>query len=399
MGDVVIEGDMRSDLQKLVSILINVIKENLYKELSFLKGRAGQLLFLYEAAKYDNGLIDADWLSEQLNSLISEAKAVLPDCSISYGMSGIAWLYQYILESENESTSSLGNVDLTFSAVLSTEVWNGEFEYILGLAGYTPFLSRRHQTSIGKKNVLSLLKFFRGLATYEDDDCFWQTPLSSSFRINTASPNYTEINLGLAHGHTSVLAALVSMSKIPALAVDAKMLLNSGCNWLIKQQQDPLVYGSFFPAVCGMNKQSRLGWCYGDATIALTLARASKILKRDDLECLSRKIATHSSQRHSSAAVFDAGLCHGSSGLALVFYLLFLELGDSVLKDTALRWVSNFQIEFNVKGLKGISKALDRAGMEREESFCLLEGYAGVGLVIITLLTQKSDWVDALLLA
>ena len=388
---------------QVLHLLIEKVTASSSTSVALLSGRAGQLLFLYQAAQLHTSQIDVNWLSAEISTLIANAKTVLPDCSMAYGMAGIAWFYQYVLQDQQESAEENAAVDNLFAQLLSVHKWQGEYEYILGLAGYAPYLARRTHTELGKKNALALIQHFSQLAAMAGGLANWLTSHGSAFRMNKNSLAQTEINLGLAHGNTGVLAALLTLSSDPAVADSAKPLLSAGCDWLVLQQQDAGLFGSYFANLSHLRSKSRLGWCYGDLTIALTLARAGRLLQRQTYTDFARMIALHSACRDAvDAQIYDTGLCHGSSGLALIFRLLYRELHDPELLTAAIRWQDFYLQQFQQQGLSALHKWIgditpgDRR--KREEDVGLLEGYAGIGLSLLCGLGQEPDWVDALLL-
>lgn len=391
-----------SDL--LLQALIDKVRESHSATFALLAGRAGHLLFLYEAAKCRDSKIDLNWLSDEISALIAEAKAVLPDCSMAYGMAGIAWFYQYVLQDQQESDVENAAVDSLFSELLAVNNWQGEYEYVLGLAGYAPYLARRTHTEQGKKNAFALIQHFSKLAVIADGLAYWPTSAKSAFRMNKNSPEQAEVNLGLAHGNAGVLAALLTLSREPSVADAARPLLVAGCDWLLLQKQDVTMCRSYFSNLSHLQTKSRLGWCYGDLSIALTLGRAGKLLQQQQYIDSALVIALHAASRDAAdAQIYDAGLCHGSSGLALIFKLLYRELKAPELLEAAIRWQNFYLQQYQQQGLSALHKWIgdvepgDRR--KREEDLGLLEGYAGIGLSLLTGLGQEPDWVDALLLA
>lgn len=388
----------------LLKLLTDKISASTCASVPLLAGRAGQLLFLYEAAKYHQGQIDLNWLSEEISQVILLAKKVLPDCSMAYGMAGLAWFYQYVLQDQQESDAENDVVDRMFAEILSVDHWQGEYEYIIGLAGYAPYLARRTHTRQGKANALALVEHFSKLAVIENGVAYWPTSSVSAFRMNKTAVEQTEINLGLAHGNTGVIAALLRLSQNPSIAETAVPLLKAACDWLMQQQQDVKSYRSFFSNLSHLQAKSRLGWCYGDLTIALTLARAGRLLAQPHYTELALAIALHAASRDAAdAQIYDAGLCHGSSGLALIFKLLDREFHAPEIAEAATRWHNFYLQQYQQQGLAALHKWVgdlepgDRR--KREEDFGLLEGYAGIGLSLLVHLGQEPDWVDGLLLA
>lgn len=398
------ETNDKQQAMSLLRELINKVQYNSASTSSLLNGRSGELLFLYQAAKYDSNLVDLDWLSSEINKLMAKARSILPDLSIGYGLAGIAWFYQYILQDLRENDQHNFAIDNLYSEILASEEWRGEFEYVLGLAGFAPYVTRRSHTALGKRNVIALIAHFSRLAVWNRKAAYWPTLALSVYRINKDVPTDLEVNLGLAHGQTGVIAALLGLSKHADYNKDSIELLRAGCEWIIEQQQDKTIFGSCFPNISRFPGQSRLGWCYGDLTVALTLARVGNYIDCQRFTQVAIDTALHAAKRdHISGQIHDAGICHGSSGLALIFYLLFRELKVPELMLVAKHWFNFFVKEYHKYGIISLCKWTGKSGYSgkkmRQENFGLLEGYAGIGLCLLVGLGQEPNWVDALLLA
>lgn len=400
------EVNFATDTYKLLEVLADKIKINLSLELGLLGGQAGQLLFLYNLAKSHPEIIENELLSEKINNFISNATTLNSDASLGYGLAGVAWFYQYVLNDQELEDTENRVVDKFYAQLLEVETWEGEFEFVLGLVGYTPYLMRRSHTFLGKKNLLSLINKFSTLAVFdENDNCYWTTSQISKFRVQKNDLGQKEINLGLAHGHVGVLAALATMCDEPFVESQARELLEAGCDWLLNNQQDADQFGSYFSYLLEHPTQSRLGWCYGDLTIALTIMRASKILNREDYFEFALGVALHCAERHpSNSDVQDAGLCHGSSGVGLIFHLLHMHSGHHALKEAALKWQIILLSSYRENGLRGLYKfnhdteTSEIDASSKVADYSLLEGYAGVGLCLLALQGGDTSWVDSLLL-
>ena len=98
-------------------------------------------------------------------------------------------------------------------------------------------------------------------------------------------------------------------------------------------------------------------------------------------------------------AVFDAGVCHGASGIAHLFLRLYLETNNMLFFETAEYWYDK-TLDF-AKYNSGPAKY--KRWIEREilvDDFSLLEGIIGIGLCIMSKLKpQLIDWDECILLS
>ncbi|RVU41791.1 hypothetical protein EOE67_00920 [Rheinheimera riviphila] len=395
--------------QASIRNIVNLLTEHIVKNLSpveepgFLAGRAGQLLFLWCAARSVPASVSNLQLEALLDDLSPNLHTPYP-MSFGYGLSGIAWLYEFILNDTEYQADFNANTDMALGDYVMSVTASDEYEYVLGLNGIAAYAARRARHGQGVELVEKLVDKIVGRAQFfNEQECAWPTHKSSTYCLIKASTEQ-EFNLGLAHGVPGTLAALVAL--IPSITDKSKRqnamnTLRAGCNWLLKAQQDPELYGSYFANLVGYPAKSRLGWCYGDATIALTLFRAGLLLSEQRFTDVACKISLHASSRSpNEAMIHDAGFCHGAAGLVLIFILLRQYYPHPKIDAVVSFWRDFVLQRFEQQGLAGFHKLKDGPDNRHfEEDSSFLSGYAGVGLCLLIADGQEPDWVDALLLA
>jgi hypothetical protein len=124
---------------------------------------------------------------------------------------------------------------------------------------------------------------------------------------------------------------------------------------------------------------SRLAWCYGDLGAAAVLWRAGLALN-DDIATVAALRALHaaSSRPPTRSGVQDAGLCHGTAGVALLFHQLARATGDATVVEAGERWADR------------LAAAVDQGALP--DSCGVLEGRAGVVLALVTLAGGDDGW-------
>lgn len=159
-----------------------------------------------------------------------------------------------------------------------------------------------------------------------------------------------------------------------------------GCvNYVLSLEQDFNSIGSHFPIDTGLQK-SRLAWCYGDLGIASSIWSAGKTTGNQEWKNKALEIFNDSTQRLSmnDTHVNDAGICHGSVGVALIFKRMYIETGQHIFLETAYKWI-NQTLSFSKydDGLAGY-KAIWWDKLVRD--FSLLNGISGIGLTFLSFL-------------
>ncbi|MEZ9200275.1 lanthionine synthetase C family protein [Shewanella sp. 10N.286.54.B9] len=369
---------------------------------SFLDGRTGEIPYLYLV----ESTIDCDTLKvEQLiNTDIDHLMAALSTqelpLGISNGVSGIGWTLEFLNQQQQDYDAELcDTLDQLLINHISSPQWHGEIEYVLGLAGIATYAARRLEHSNDYRLYDKVIGHYEGLAIrVNEEQLSWPQPTNSVFRLNPEAVDDIEFNLGLAHGVPGIIAAILPALAIPQLASRVTTLLIHSCNWLIEQQITTDEHKLTFPTAVGSKRASRLGWCYGDLTIALTLARVGQALNISSYIEVARDTAMRSSNKSASEGLInDGAFCHGSSGLITIFQLLNEILDEPQLEQAASNWLDFTLQLYKDNGLKGLLGNTDESDNHEQNSGFLM-GYAGIGLALITATTGNADWADSLLL-
>jgi len=161
---------------------------------------------------------------------------------------------------------------------------------------------------------------------------------------------------------------------------------------------------SYFPSFSKESSTggSRLGWCYGDLGIACVLRNAALALKNKEWEEIALKVLLHTCNRRDieEDGIRDACLCHGSAGLAYIFGDLHLKTQIKEFRETSDYWLDiTQQMAKYQDGLAGFkSYRLEKhGGMTNSDT--LLEGIAGIGLVLLSCLSSdKTSWDECFML-
>ena len=147
---------------------------------------------------------------------------------------------------------------------------------------------------------------------------------------------------------------------------------------------------------------SRLAWCYGDLGISVALWHASQALGRKDWEQEAIDTILHASKRRGLVenGVVDAGLCHGTAGIAHIFNRMHGYTGLEELKEASNYWFAETlkmaRFEDGLAGFKAWQG--NERGWVNEPG--LLEGIAGIGLALISAVSDiEPAWDECLLLS
>ena len=367
-----------------------------------LSGLAGHLLFLYKLGLFNSNAIDQTIFDEKLEFIQQQLAATIEKIDLSNGLSGQAWLLEFLNQSQGEDydPQMCEEIDTILQDNLAITPWPGEIEMVLGLGSVAVYGARRLLKSTPANLFDTLIEHFEQSAIQTGEHTLsWSQPSTSVYRFNKENKETPEFNLGLAHGVPGIIAAILPALKIPHLQQRAKSLLIQSCDWLMAQELDEKQHLSCFASSCDHKQSSRLGWCYGDLTIALTLARVGNALELPSYLEKAKTLSFHAASRdQKNGMISDAGLCHGSAGVALIFQLLAQQLSEPALLETADKWLDFTLNQYREKGLAGFYM-FSGLSHEYEEDHGFLMGYSGIGLCLLSALTGDCDWVDVLLMA
>ena len=317
---------------------------------------------------------------------LSEEALIPSHCN---GISGIVWTIQHLINigfaSEDGLEDTFEEVDALLGNIMEQEVAQGEYDFLhqgLGIALY--FLEKQQASPYLNTLVNQLEK----TAWKDERGLRWRDHFS---RTQAERPEEPAFNLGLAHGIPAVISVL---EKIRQKGIDVSPLLNESINWLLSTQNKPEDgISSLYPVLVNTRneamtgKQSRLGWCYGDLSIAITLLNTGY---KDE----AHRIFTHTLQHRNkqNGSIYDACLCHGSAGISHIFRRAYLTTQDPLLLEGAEYWLQQ-TLQMNV--FKSYNKGV------YEDSYGMLEGVTGIGLALISALDAATEpaWDRCLLLS
>ncbi len=233
----------------------------------------------------------------------------------------------------------------------------------------------------------------------KDNELKWLSTLD----IRTKTKGY---NISMSHGLASIIAMLSKIYKQGINQDKTKYLLEGAVNYLLQQKLPDGKYISVFPnfGIESMKNlaPSRLAWCYGDLGISVAIWHASQALGRKDWEEEAIRILLHSARRRDLKEnnVIDAGLCHGTAGIAHIFYRMYGYTGVEELKEASEYWFGQTlkmaRFEDGLAGYKAWH-GLDKGWINEPG---LLEGIAGIGLAMISAVSDiEPAWDECLLLS
>ncbi|MFF5383713.1 lanthionine synthetase LanC family protein [Pedobacter suwonensis] len=390
--------DILKDNHQIIQILekiYNGLDDERNSNFGLLGGEAGKLLFKYhyldfigELEQSENFLVDLEYLLENLqNSVLT---------GFCNGSSGVLWLLSYLLKSgvlDDEVYDLISHNFNIYKRECLAFIGSGNYDFLHGGLGIAFFI-------LYAENQIDHTFFsvvFQGLNSLIDEEL----GMIPHFDFDDFELDNGKVNLGLAHGITSVLKFSIECYNKNVCQVQSLDLSQKIIRYLMLNVNSDTSF-SFFPNVIVKGSESQVSgrpsWCYGDLGIGIILYQAGDSFKDQKLQKFSLNILRkHCLQTSYEASILDAGLCHGSAGLFHIYNRIWKLTNETVFEQASLFWLEK---TIGYTKFSGDSCFYDRylPSDGYEKSYAILDGTAGVGLAYLSYLTGKHHWDYSLML-
>jgi len=379
----------------------NQIKDYHKNELNVgvLSGLSGISIFLFHYSEFLQDEEIAHEATELIEISIEKLNGTYRLPTFCSGISGFAWALDYLYKYDFldiEVEEYLLQLDTYLYKIMLQDFKQGRYDYMHNALGYAfYFLKRYHNTEIKHlkdqyEQILSevILNLDEISVNIQNNYAIWVSDVMGQDK--------PVVNFGLAHGLPSILSFFNKLTQVEKFKDTAKDKIRNLSDFILKNKlKFDNKMGSTFPSyLYGTDyknaTESRLAWCYGDLGIASVIWNSGKILNNELLKSEAIEIFKHSSERNTfeTTEVKDMYFCHGSFGIVHMYRNIYKDTGIIEFKDTSEFWIK--------EGLKMYEKNItENQGPE----LSILEGLAGVGLVLLSCLkNERMAWDECLLL-
>ena len=327
--------------------------------------------------------------------------------SLFSGFTGVGWMLRHLEDRIFEADEDLGG-EVESALLHALEVNPGVWppELIDGLAGFGVYFLERLPGEGARQGIEKVIEQLAAKAEERADAIAWYTPPQS------VPPTFREMypqgfyNLGVSHGIPGAIGFLAAAHHRGVAAGEARRLTEGAVRWLLDHRL-PASTGGTFPAYFGPDiapLPTRRAWCFGDPGVAAILWLAGESLDREEWRREALAVARRAAKRgDGDTSLVDAGLCHGTAGLAHIFHRLFRASGDETLREAALFWLRRTldlrKPGHGLGGFGGATAGTSAPGRWSEETG-FLTGAAGIGLALLAALTPvEPEWDRVMLLS
>ncbi|NEN23796.1 hypothetical protein G3O08_09810 [Cryomorpha ignava] len=401
---------MKLKLDEIILDYILYLKTNSEVPFSLLSGNCGifLLVFLYfknyslDLSKYDVESLFLKSLTETFQN---------PPMNFTDGISGIGWMLQLLVKEEileySEVTKVLDQIDSLSSQFAIHSLRNGNHDFLYGAAGEMLYLqSRMNYNNKVKKSLIAISDSLIDSSKNSVDGIYWQ---ESGFMLEDEQKNKEVSNLGISHGQAS---KIVILSKLVENGIEVERyskVLTEAVKFILSCK-NKFTQNCFFPSIIENNvgQESAFWWSYGDLGIGIALYQAGRALGNPEIIKEAESIYHYyKNTKIEETGIFEASLCRGTSGVALMYHNMFLNTGIDAFRVTSDYWFDETlklaKYSHDSDSISGF-KFLNNYSTNRDEWFYqsnpgLLMGTAGVGLAMLSKLSgKKMAWSQCLLL-
>ncbi|MFW0739758.1 lanthionine synthetase LanC family protein [Flavobacterium sp. T12S277] len=362
------------------------------KRIGLLTGLSGIALFyskMYTIYKLEDYLIKLTKVVEKVNEIIENEPSSSTLCSGLAGF-GLALLHleDHLIEIDTEYFEVIDSILLDDFRSFNQ---SNNYDFLHGSMGIAMYFIERCKYTKNENLISELNQFAEDLVNKISTD------LKEVLTTETALDNDDKfcIYFGLAHGVAGYLNFLIYLERnFAELKSDIDTSLKIGIAFLqsYKNYNDnsKQYYPNLLLLESGSIINSRLSWCQGDFGISNALFNCGAYLEEDHLIKESEKlIQAARAISLEESLVSDFGLCHGSTGIALQYYLASKKLNIDCSEEIE-KWLNI--IHEQTSDYETFSSY--EKGRYKSESN-LLEGTVGLALTLFTLENKiDSKWLE-----
>jgi lantibiotic modifying enzyme len=397
------ETQLKHKLQEKLEEIADIASKSIciYDAPGVLSGVSGIALFMFYYSRFAGIEKYADYGRQALKKAIDLIDGGFISHTYCIGISGLTWTCEHLARHgfiRQKEASFVNTLNPYLLSMMEKDFNDGNYDFLHGGLGVGYYFMTKNK--INGKAINCLLDGLERTAEKTFNGCMkWKSVMN----IDSIQTGY---NISLSHGMSSIVACMAKLYKLHPEFSRAKNILSDTVKYII-QQRLKKVEISHFPTYSLESEtktinHSRLGWCYGDLGIAQALLQAANVLEDKELEDMSVDILLYTCNRKDMSAnyVVDAGLCHGTAGIAHSFQRIYKELSNPVFQETAYYWLDKtLKMAVFENGLAGFKTW---SGDEKQwtNNYSFLDGIPGIGCCLISALNNGlTDWDECLLLS
>jgi hypothetical protein len=318
--------------------------------------------------------------------------------SLYSGLTGVGWAISHLRPRwpGRDDEHNLVEIDEVLLDHLDQSPWSGEYDLIEGLVGFGVYALERLPRPGATACLGRVVDRLAETAEPQGNGVTWWTDPAWVAPETRAEYPRGYYNTGLAHGIPGVIGVLGRVCAAGVARDKARSLLDGAVCWLL-DQDGPRSF-PYWVAPGAAGDKARLAWCYGDPGVAAAVLGAARCVGEPAWESAALAIARRAAERpYEESGIKDAGLCHGSAGLAHLFNRMFHATGEPRLAEAARSWFKQtLAMRRPGRGIGGYEAW--KPGGARSADRGLLTGATGIALGLVAATTDIEPLWDRMLL-
>ncbi len=399
-------------IEESIENINEVIENYLYKqnerfEIGLLSGDMGLSLFSYYYAKLKKK--NDSTADEFLDRTLEMCASLVQIDTFCSGLAGVGFGIEHLNQYgfiESDTNVLLADIDEYLSTSLNNYLDRRDYDFLHASTGLGFYFLKRivvnEKNSKWIKTIIYELKtnVHKGIR----NEIKWRTNILDKDR-----GGYQQVyNISLSHGMSAIFNLLTKTYVTGILKEETSAMLIGIAEYILNQEINVKKYGSYFPSYSIESEErlhkSRLGWCYGDLGISTTLWQAGIALQNKQWQTKALEVLLYAAEKRrdlEKESVADAGLCHGTAGIAHIFYRMWWNTRLPEFKEAADYWFSETlkmaRFDHGLAGYKAWHT--EKYGGWKNE-YGILDGIAGIGLALLSYTTEtEPTWDECLLLS
>ena len=272
------------------------------------QGDVGLILYYYYRSIYEpaNAKSDQEQALALLEEQIENVGQYLYNYKFGYGITGFAWVMQFLINQkflEPSSAEALDDIDQYITQTLPYNYEDQLYDLFIGTIGKGLYFLERLDFARTQKDSEAIEKHSQVLETIveqlnqsviqNDQGCYWLDKYTSGYEEYRNREPY--IGIGLSHGTPSVICFLSRCYQANIAPTTCLALIHKGVEWLRSSAYAPQEYPTRVYEDGEKAKAYDLSWCYGVFSVAASLWVGSRLLRieayEEELEALLEKAA------------------------------------------------------------------------------------------------------------
>lgn len=374
-----------------------------------ISGLSGIAIFYFYYGKYFNNPESSEEGKNLISHCVNKINSGYLNPSYCYGIPGFGWALDHLSQFNFIDTNTddfLNHFDQYIFKEAEVNLNQKNYDFLHGAIGQGMYFLNRFETTLSTdlrnsyiSYLITIIEGIKSIAEKDKSGYKW-------IHFLDQEKNEPVFNLSLSHGQAGIIMFLTYLSKYSEFKTLTIPILKKSADYLLSfftLTSSMSVFPNWVSQSGSYDCNSRLGWCYGDLGIALSLWHAGDVLKDKRYSQISKHLMNHASMRKDiiDTKVIDAGICHGAFGNAKIFDQFHKLTGDLKYNKTKKFWIENgLSLGDKKEGAAGYKMWIGGSNTWAIDTN-VLGGVSGIGLSMLDLMENNfsNRWDKCLMLS